>query len=203
MEKSEIHFKNLPLLKTIKPEIWNRLSPKDRLALQAIDDEPFMPVAIKLRQELAKQSFFPDDNYFNQGFLALKQYYAIAVIDRINMHAASDVIDPFWHTHILFTENYCALSDKMFGHYMHHVPLTDSNEDRLVFLEKLYAHTQDVYAKTFSYYNTDFFPTHVTREQLICFHGNDGYHPDVNDVFPLNLELAPQYEKYGRTVLAA
>lgn len=34
----------------------------------------------------------------------------------------SDRVDDFWHTHILFTEDYACMCETVFGHFVHHRP---------------------------------------------------------------------------------
>ena len=64
-------------------------------------------------------------------------------------------IDEFWHNHILYTKNYCRDSQAIFGHYLHHQPLSpDENPALLV----------NDYLKTKQYYLEAF------REPLENFH---------------------------------
>ncbi len=192
---------SLSLVKTIKPELYERLDPKVKVALEAIDTENFEPVAKKLREEFLKQGIKAGDDYLSRGFLALKQYYAIAVIDPVNMHAVSDVIDPFWHTHILFTANYSALSQKMLGHYMHHHPLDHDDEESVGFVGELYQYTVEMYEKVFMHYDEEFMPSQLTDHRLVCIHYNCE-DSTVIQVFEIKKELAPGYERFNRLLRA-
>lgn len=193
-------MKKLPLISTIRKEILEMLDKETYQALIYIENENFELVAKKLKEEFKQTNFNVSDDYLERGFQALQQYYAIAVIDKMNMHAVSDVIDPFWHMHILFTQQYCELSNKMLGHYMHHQPLDHSDDQKLVFVGKLYQHTLDVYNKTFLYYDEEFYPKHVSNDRLVCTHGQDDHH-DASIVFAINPDLVDDYKKYGTSVL--
>jgi hypothetical protein len=59
------------------------------------------------------------------------RYIALAAgtTDPLPMSAA---VDPFWHTHILFTMDYMAMCYAVKGEYIHHNPaLTDKNHEEL------------------------------------------------------------------------
>lgn len=53
-------------------------------------------------------------------------------------------IDEIWHAHILYTQDYHAFCDKVFGKYLHHQPLmpgaeeAEANNDAIGLLQKLH-----------------------------------------------------------------
>lgn len=178
------------LMSTIKTE----LTPFHQERIAQIDAEDFSHVERKVREELAKQGITPSQEFIDAGILALKQYYAVALLDPVNQHAVSDTIDPFWHAHILHTKRYFAFGEKIFGQYIHHTPLDHADRDEVARVGRLYAFTAQVYRQMFSYVNPDFYPVELPDVRLICYH-YDIHDPQVvsNALFPqqgLNLELA-------------
>ena len=138
--------------------------------INRIDTENFTGVKQVVRKEFKKQGQTVDEGYLDDGVLALKQYYLVALLDPKNKHAVSDMIDPFWHAHILHTDRYMAFCDEVFGHYLPHEPL--DHDDRVAVEEaaELYRHTARVYGRLFSYASKQFYPRSVPEERLICLH---------------------------------
>ncbi|WP_261575742.1 hypothetical protein [Frankia gtarii] len=96
------------------------VTPFRRELLAMIDAEDFSGVKRKVFTDLAKQGVVPSDEFLDEGVLALRQYYVVALLDPTNRHAVSDVIDPFWHAHILHTKQYIDFCDRVFGQYIQH-----------------------------------------------------------------------------------
>lgn len=147
--------------------------------IRRIDAEDFGPVKKKAAQMLAAQGIIVDEAYLERGILALKQYYAVALLDPNNSHAVSDVVDPFWHAHMLFSQRYCDFCRDVVGVYMHHVPLDHDNRLQLENVGVLYAFTREVLERLFSGVDPEFWPAEVGDERLICWHkGNQGVYSD-------------------------
>lgn len=138
--------------------------------VRLIDAEDFSGVQRKVREELAKQGEPASAEFLEAGVLALKQYYAVALLDPHNEHAVSDVIDPFWHAHILHTELYIAFGERVFGQYVQHEPLDHGNTEQLRHVARLYAYTTVVYRQMFNYINPAFYPETMTDARLLCSH---------------------------------
>lgn len=64
-------------------------------------------------------------------------------------------VDPFWHTHILFTRDYSAMGDAIGTGYLHHEPA--SPED-LAALEPGYNRTVELYQQNFGKPDTEVWP---------------------------------------------
>jgi len=141
---------------------------RERLA--AIDLEDFDPVIRKVREEYAKVGVALSDEDAAEGILALKQYYAVALLDPLNRHAVSDAIDPFWHAHILHTKQYHAFCHQVFGEYVHHEPLDHANAHKVREVEALYAYTVSVYALMFRYVSPSYFPSTMPTARMVCLH---------------------------------
>jgi hypothetical protein len=157
---------------SLESTIIPTLTPLHLQLVQRIDDEDFSGVKRKVREELAKQGQPTTDEFLDAGILALKQYYAVALLDPTNEHAVSDVIDPFWHAHILHTKEYIAFCDEVFGQYVHHEPLDHALPDRLRHVARLYAYTGDVYRQMFNHIDGTFYPVSqgLPDARLLCSH---------------------------------
>lgn len=159
---------------------------EQRIALLRIDAEDFSHVAKRVKKDPGMYHGF-DDKHLDAGILALKQYYAVALLDSKNMHAVTDRIDPFWHTHMLFSREYTAFCEEAFGHYLHHEPLDHDDTERVDAAERLYNYTLGVYDKLFSYYDRDVHKK-VPRERIICVHFGATVHTKMYEqgLFPAN-----------------
>jgi hypothetical protein len=146
------------------------VSPFQRQRLERIDAEDFGPVVRKTREELAKQGITLTTADAEEGVLALKQYYAVALLDPLNRHAVSDVIDTFWHAHILHTKQYVAFCHDIVGNYIHHEPLDHADTAKVREVASLYAYTAQVYATMFSYVNREFYPRQMPDIRMVCLH---------------------------------
>jgi hypothetical protein len=51
-----------------------------------------------------------------------KRWMALAVCHSNMNIAMSRAVDNFWHAHILFTQDYTAMCQEIFGKYIHHRP---------------------------------------------------------------------------------
>lgn len=157
--------------------------------LMAIDEFDFSKVSEKTQQDLLSEGTKVEHAYFEKGILALKQYYAVALFDPKNMHAVSNVVDPFWHNHILFTKDYVEFCDQIYGHYVHHTPLNKSDDAAVRKVQTLYEYTLDIYSKLFNRIDAFFWPP-VAKDNLVCTH-MEIISPEVreNSLFPVNKKL--------------
>ena len=155
-----------PLASTIKV----KLTGLQHECIDRIDNEDFSGVMETVRKDHARWGVFVSDDFLRAGILALKQYYAVALLDPMNEHAVSDSIDPFWHAHILDTPAYIPFCDRVFGQYVHHKPLDHSNAAELRHVARLYAYTTGIYRKMFSYVDEAFYPEVLSDAELVCTH---------------------------------
>lgn len=59
-----------------------------------------------------------------------KRWLSLIVAHPEKHIAMSLAVDKFWHTHILFTQDYAAMCGAMFGQYLHHRPrILDSEKE--------------------------------------------------------------------------
>lgn len=99
----------------------------------------------------------------------LKQYYAIAMLDPANGHAISDVLDPLWHVHMLFSEEYAAFCENVVGQYMHHTPLLKDDGPARTKVRALYDYTLGRLGECFAEVDGRMWPA-LPDERLICLH---------------------------------
>jgi len=155
----------LTILETIKVPI----SVRQRNLIKLIDEEDFDMVKRKVRHEFQEYGIETNENYLNEGILALKQYYAICFMDD-NPHAISDKLDPFWHAHILHTIDYHQFCEKLDIDYMHHVPNNPNDREESKKLRIIYDHTQQVYESCFNWISPIFNDVNLLTENLVCTH---------------------------------
>lgn len=146
------------------------LQPIHKRLLAEIDATDFSPVQKKVASDLRKQGIVVVQDWLDEGILALKQYYAIAILDPRNMHAVSDAVDPFWHAHILHTEAYMDFCDRAVGAYLHHDPLDHDHETRVGAVDRLYRYTTWCFKRFFNHVNLEFFPEELPQHRLVCLH---------------------------------
>lgn len=155
------------LLSTVRAEL---VTPFHVTLLRFIDETDFSSIRRKVALDLAKIGIIADEGYLDEGILALKQYYAIAVLDPKNMHAVSDTVDPFWHVHILHTEEYIDFCNRLIDGYLHHDPLDHEKLQAVGMMDRLYRYTVGCYKQFFNYVNPTFFPAELPVYRLVCKH---------------------------------
>lgn len=151
------------------------LSEYHRTRINLIDQNDYTGVLRKVREETAKYNVAHPDVWYTEGLLALKQYYAVALLDGMNMHAVSDRVDPFWHAHILHTKQYTQFCDDVVGGYMHHEPLDPEDIIAVNHVATLYNFTRKRYDEIFKYTNDQFNPRTLSTDELICVHFGASY----------------------------
>lgn len=148
-----------------------------------IDAEDFSKLKAKIRRDALKEGKNFSDQYLEDGLLALKQYYAVAMLDPANAHAISAELDPFWHAHMLFSEEYSKFCDDVVGEYMHHKPLLHDDEADVDKVETLYNYTVKVLPELFTEVSPKFWPGKVERLELICMHkGNQDMYSGLQSI---------------------
>ena len=162
----------LDTLKSDVPEFH-----RDRLRI--IDETDFGNVRKKVKRDFEERGLEVTDAFLDEGILALKHYYAIAVLDPLNMHAVSARVDPFWHAHILFTQDYAAFCDRYVGGFLQHDPLDHDDTQKVAFVGELYRYTNECYERFFTYVNWSFLPDAQAEASLVCTHMDIGYDRQV------------------------
>jgi hypothetical protein len=138
--------------------------------IDAVDRHDFTGVLWKTREDLRDKGERHPDEYYEQGIEALKRYYLIAGFDGDNPHALSDKVDPFWHSHILFTEDYDRFCRKTMGAFMHHDPLDHRRQHDVRHVQRLYRYTMRVYGQCFVKTDCEFEPETLPAHRVVCTH---------------------------------
>ncbi len=154
------------LYETIRPGI---LKAGHEQLIRAIDAHNFEAVAKKTGADLARFGASPSSDYLQRGILGLKQYYAVAILDPLNMHAVSIPVDDFWHSHVLFTQNYEAFCRATAGYFMHHEPLEQDNTPEVANVKRLYQYTLKCFDHLFWHVDAQMWPK-AASEGVICTH---------------------------------
>lgn len=192
-------------LATLQPQVLakSQKDPKLMAALKAIESEDFHGVyRQKLKEFLSELSITWNDEYLDAGILALQQYYAVAILDWKNFHAVSKPLDPFWHLHMLFSADYRAFCDVVYGEYMDHDPMHSQQREKAGHILRFYDHTMSVMPTLFTGWDSRFYPeaSGCTAEDMICFHFGNSHHDDDPkfsvEIIPLNQELYPYFSLY-------
>jgi len=137
--------------------------------LKLIDEFDYSKVMRKAAEDLREKGVRVDREYLDGGIEALKQYYAVALLDPDNMHAVSEAVDPFWHSHILHTRDYMAYCQQIFGQFIHHSPLDRSDTRQVDRVQKLYAYTYSIYQQMFRRIDSAWWPE-PREARMICTH---------------------------------
>lgn len=158
------------MIQHVSKSIIARITPDQQRRLERIDAEDFSLVMEKALEDLAATGVQVTNDHGERGIYALKQYYAVAMLDPANAHSVTVPVDPFWHAHILFTEQYRNFCDEVIGEYMDHVPLDKRNAAKVENVRQLYEYTLHVLPQLFLDVDPAFWPTAITDADLICYH---------------------------------
>lgn len=117
---------------------------------------------------------------------ALKQYYAICMLDPGNGHVISPVLDPLWYAHMLSIEEYREFCVEVVGEYMHHTPLTKDDVEANAKVEKLYDYTLECLCECFTTVDERMWPP-LANDRLTCLHrGNETLYPKMQAIRVFN-----------------
>jgi hypothetical protein len=158
------------MCKEVKMDLVSSIHAKIELfhyeRLRWIEREDLSEVASKLKQEDSSWK----DKDLNNGLENLKRYYALSILDPLNFHAVPVPLDPFWHTHLLFSRDYAAFCDKVFGQFIHHQPLLFAETAMVAFVRELYDYTIALQPKIFNNVDRRWWPSLGKATHPICYH---------------------------------
>lgn len=97
-----------------------------------------------IKQFMVEKGIYPAEE-INALETEYKRWLNLAVLYRPYSVPISEKVDAFWHTHILFTQDYTAMSYAATGKYLHHRPaILDKESDlKAAFID----HTFNLYRK--------------------------------------------------------
>lgn len=172
-------------LESFREEFSNQFTENHKKILSLIDTHDFSQV----KQRVSKELGITDKKFLDEGIHNLKRYYAVAFLDPLNEHAVSKSVDPFWHTHILFTKEYTQFCVDVVNAYMHHEPLDDSDSAEVERVRNLYEYTRQIYSKMFKSTSDIWWPdSSVDSSVLICRHCPMKYSIH-NALFPVRTDI--------------
>jgi hypothetical protein len=122
--------------------------------INQIDNFDFSKTAKKVNHDLHGLT----SDYLRDGIENLKKYYVVALLDPLNPHAVSRYVDPFWHAHILHTNEYMEFCESIFGQYIHHKPLDSDDLNEVKEITTLYSYTKEIYQKMFRNISSQWWP---------------------------------------------
>lgn len=164
----------------------NPLDNYHRTRLVQIDSFDYEPV----KRKVARDEKVTLD--LDQGIENLKRYYAVALLDPLNLHAVSKEVDPFWHSHILFTSEYQNFCQSIFGEFVHHQPLDPEDKPQVAFVTSLYEYTLQVYKDIFTSVDSRWWPNiSVSDFKPVCLH------QEIQNQEIRELALFPRHPQLG------
>ncbi|MEK7552247.1 MAG: hypothetical protein AAB534_02410 [Patescibacteria group bacterium] len=158
-------------------------------SLEIIDGWDFSSERRKTQKDMITIGQDPTEGFLDRGIFALRKYHAIAVLDPLNGHAISDVLDPFWHSQILHTEPYVRFCNEVLGQYMHHYPLDHLDVPEVGRVGRLYEYTIEIHQRIFGGNDEEFYPSSVVQDRVICYHGGNAQSAGET-IFAVRPELA-------------
>jgi hypothetical protein len=147
------------------------------LRLEAIDLHDFSLVKRKVAQE--NRSL--DEAYLDSGIIYLKRYYGLLILDTLNPPAMTAPIDPFWHQHVLLSADYTSFCDRVFGEYVHHIPLLDTDEMAVAFVVDFYNRTYKRHLEVYGNIDEKFFPRGA-KEGACCSPSDISHNPVLREL---------------------
>ncbi|MBI4440850.1 hypothetical protein HY639_01665 [Candidatus Woesearchaeota archaeon] len=107
---------------SVRPKDYNLRSIEERLFFEKLEafEAPF------LEEKLLDKGVFQTQQDYQIVFSEFKKYVALIKTTGQSIPMTSKAVDEVWHQFILFTREYHAFCDDMFGRYIHHAPATRS-----------------------------------------------------------------------------
>lgn len=132
--------------------------------LQWIEREDLSGVRARVQHEYGKWSGAKLDS----GLDYLRRYYAMLVLDPLNYHAMPKALDPFYHAHVLFAQDFAFFCARVFRQQLHHQPLPPSDPHVIHFVRDLYVYTHGIQPKLFHELDAEWWPA-PDQEDPFCW----------------------------------
>lgn len=123
--------------------------------LSKLDAEDFSPVIALAHAKMRKAGIEPKLTP-KEAETALKQYYSLFVLSDDRTFAVSSEVDEYWHWHILDTQAYQSMCERVLGFTAHHVPLMPGDEPAFEEVREIYRKSLEILVQ---YYGDDVNPT--------------------------------------------
>ncbi|MEX2054002.1 MAG: hypothetical protein WD883_00440 [Candidatus Colwellbacteria bacterium] len=119
------------------------LTPEQERMVIAIDTYSFDKVLERIR----KDGRVPE-GLVDEAVVEFKRFLTLIALGHHQVGMTSEAVDEIWHTHILFTVDYTAFCDEVFGFYIHHFPDTSLSPIMPGSGERFFSAYEQVFGKT-------------------------------------------------------
>lgn len=171
----------VPMLEQhMNPALMATLSDFHVERIREIDSRDYTGFWLKAPGQYTLMGVLATPEFLARALLALKMYYVVALLDPRNRHAVGALADPAWHADLLDSPNVGAMCDLVFGQTLHHTILDHTDDAAVARVSSDYLYTLDVYGRLFTWFDQQFFPSHIADAELLCGH-NKVRSPDVWD----------------------
>ena len=119
-----------------------------------------------------RECLVENSGYTNEQALGMEREYkrflsmSFVVTDE-KRYPVSDKVDPFWHTHLMFTHDYTRMCHTLGGRYIHHVPATTA-EARARLCEPYKENTLPLYREIFGEPDPKWWPQNASICIVCC-----------------------------------
>lgn len=116
-------------------------------ALEAVNEIDLSPINRKLQYDDPETW---TDETLAEAELNYRRFLALNMLHQSESLVVNQILDDYWHQHILDTRKYAADCQKLFGFFLHHYPYfgMDGEEDRQR-LQEGFAYTQQLWEESF------------------------------------------------------
>ena len=122
-----------------------------------------------LKQWMVENNVYPADKV-DEAEVEYKRFLTLNLLCPNTVLPVSNEVDPFWHSHLVFTEDYTRMSEQVFGSYFHHRPGILSSQRALD--GAFQSVTMPMYRKVFGSLNEKYWGS------ACCSYGCGGITPD-------------------------
>jgi len=110
-----------PMLQTLSETVRSTLRAARRPEIESIIRHYSFPFG--LRKKVAERLGITDKESIERVLLGLKEYFALCLDGRdMVLGMPSKAVDIAWHEFILYTRDYSYFCQRVYGHYLHHMP---------------------------------------------------------------------------------
>lgn len=135
-------------------------TPSIQVFLKRVEDWDMSPV----KQYLVKTGVYAQAE-IDDVEAEYKKYIAMCAAHPGEFIPVALKLDAFWHQHILFTQDYTAMSEKVVGRYIHHRPCILDDEQRLE--EAFESKTLELYSRYFGKPNRYYWDSTMCTCQVV------------------------------------
>lgn len=129
---------------------------------QSFPKAPFKEIAetdlALVKKQVAKDLGRDDTEFLDSGLEQLKHFYGLCFKNPTQRFAVSNIVDPFWHAHVLHTRSYTDFCNRVFGRYLHHEPLHHDDELAVANADEVYRCTRAAMISLYGQIDNEWWP---------------------------------------------